>query len=163
MKKKKTKSRYTRQLDLEKERLMLKMKQQELEIQKSVVKLKGTYHPVNIATNFALDLIDGSQPMNDSEWNTNDSDSDKTNLSAKTQISKHRRKRSKAMLRLGDIFTSLLIILEGFFEAKAQRYDKQQGEQEYTDSTNKSEKQNTSKLRNNKNESEEYIIGKDDV
>jgi hypothetical protein len=47
------------QLSLEKERLKLKIKQQEYEIKKSMLDLKEKYHPLNVALNVAGDFLTG--------------------------------------------------------------------------------------------------------
>lgn len=47
------------QLTLEKERLKLKIKQQEYEIKKSMLDLKEKYHPFNVALNVAGDFLTG--------------------------------------------------------------------------------------------------------
>ncbi len=62
------------QLSLEKEKLRLKIKQQEYEIKKTMLDLKDRYHPLNVALNMAGDYIAGNsgeqQQLNSENKNT---------------------------------------------------------------------------------------------
>jgi len=109
---KKKKNKYTRQLELEKERLRLKMKQQELEIQKSVVRLRASYHPVTVASDFALEFLDGPIDEND-----------ELGQQLVKRRKELRRRRINSLRRVGDIFINALVALEDAFRDNLERFD----------------------------------------
>ena len=122
MKKNKRKNKYSRQIDLEKQRLKLKIKEQELELQKSWLQLKGDYHPITVATDFAFELIDG--PV--------DADNELGQQIA-TNAKDRRKYRIRKLRKASDILIHLITVVEGVLSGSVdvERRNKRNDEQEY--------------------------------
>ncbi|MGB1205167.1 MAG: hypothetical protein ACPG5B_05945 [Chitinophagales bacterium] len=118
----KRKNKYSRQIDLEKERLKLKIKQQELEVQKSWLKLKSDYHPITVATDFAFELIDG--PI--------DAD-DELGQEIAANAKDRRKYRIKKLRKASDVLIHLITVVEGILNGSidVEKRNKRDDKQEY--------------------------------
>ena len=122
MKKNKRKNKYSRQIDLEKERLKLKIKQQELELQKSWLQLKGDYHPITVATDFAFELIDGPVDPDD-----------KLGQEIAANAKDRRKNRIRKLRKASDVLIHLITVVEGILNGSidVDRRNIRDDEQEY--------------------------------
>ena len=123
----KKKNKYTRQIDLEKQRLQLKIKEQRLEIERSWLKLKGDYHPIMVATDFAFELIDGPVDEND-----------ELGQQIAANVKDRRKYRIRKLRRASDVLIHLITVVEGVLNGSIDVE------------------------RRNKDDKQEYVIGKDD-
>ena len=123
----KKKNKYTRQIDLEKQRLQLKIKEQRLEIERSWLKLKGDYHPITVATDFAFELIDGPVDEND-----------ELGQQIAANVKDRRKYRIRKLRRASDVLIHLITVVEGVLNGSIDVE------------------------RRNKDDKQEYVIGKDD-
>ena len=98
------KSRNAYKLDLEKQRLKLKMKEQELEIQKSLLQLKAAFSPIQYASSMFWDSIDYNAVIASGEAGEDE-------LKA---IAKRKRKRAMMMKQISNLFINLLLTLETY-------------------------------------------------
>lgn len=98
------KSRNAYKLDLEKQRLKLKIKEQELEIQKSLMQLKSAFSPVNYAGRMFWESLDDNALVASGQASEEE-------LKA---IEKRKRQRAMLMKQISNLFINLLLTLETY-------------------------------------------------
>ncbi|OWY24894.1 hypothetical protein C7N43_15720 [Sphingobacteriales bacterium UPWRP_1] len=98
------KSRNAYKLDLEKQRLKLKIKEQELEIQKSLMQLKSAFSPVNYAGRMFWESLDDNALLASGQASEEE-------LKA---IEKRKRQRAMLLKQISNLFINLLLTLETY-------------------------------------------------
>ena len=103
------KSRNAYKLDLEKQRLKLTIKEQELEIQKSLMQLKSAFSPVNYAGRMFWESLDDNALVASGQASEEE-------LKA---IEKRKRQRAMLMKQISNLFINLLLTLETYLATPA--------------------------------------------
>lgn len=121
-------------LTLEKERLGLKIKQQEYEIKKTMLDLKEIYHPLNLALNLASEMISGQNTLLSAAAPTSESGD------ATDSFSKNGKRPE--LSAFSNFLAQIIGLLQNYLQLASDVADRKQ---------------------NIANTKTEYIIGKDDV
>lgn len=147
----------TRKIQLERERLRLKIKQQEYEIKKSFLDVQRRFDPLQLGLNFVSDWLSGDDELDkiaDAMTATDDPNLQKAIAEAGLQ----RQQRQQQVRRAADLLTNIYLALRNFIQMTFDGDDIGAGLEK-----KKPKKKRKPTTPKEYDEEDIYMIGRDDI